>query len=198
MHKRWLKFFCVTFLAAMIAGFGKDAIAYVSKTIDRSAKQIENPERETENSKRTRIQSANENLLGDRSTSDAGRIVQVEEVAERITVLSVLIGHGFGMGIPARPVHMEISYLEIFHKQGIIGLLFWGVLLFMLIKKYMAAVPSQMGDAFFFSSVFVFFQSLTNQFINNPIGLSITLLSLVALDHLKKTNSDNILTTETE
>ena len=63
--------------------------------------------------------SPNEKLLGDRSQSDAGRIAQIKEVISMTSVLSSFIGNGFGIGIPSRPVHMEISYLEIFHKQGI-------------------------------------------------------------------------------
>lgn len=126
------------------------------------------------------------NLLGDRNYSDDGRFQQIKEVTEEINLKSMIIGHGFGMGIPSRPVHMEISYLEIFHKQGIVGLAFWAYLLWLLYKKYEVATPGGLSSAFFFGSSFVYFQSLTNQYINNPIGLSMVMLSIVCLDQLKK------------
>ena len=127
----------------------------------------------------------NPNLFGNKSYSDEGRFRQLKEVAGQTNLSSVFIGHGFGNGIPVRPIHMEISYLEIFHKQGLIGLLFWAYLLWLLYQKYRSASPGGMSDAFFFGSLFIYFQSLTNQYINNPIGLSMVLLSLVCLDHLK-------------
>ncbi len=126
------------------------------------------------------------NLLGDRNYSDDGRFQQIKEVTEQINLSSIILGHGFGMGIPSRPIHMEISYLEIFHKQGIVGLAFWAYLLWLLYKKYKVATPGGLSDAFFFGSSFVYFQSLTNQYINNPIGLSMVILSIVCLDQLKK------------
>jgi hypothetical protein len=125
------------------------------------------------------------NLLGDRHYSDDGRIAQIKEVANLTTFTSLIIGHGFGNGTTSRPVHMEISFLEIFHKQGILGLLFWVFLFWVLIKKYLAAPASGLRNAFFYASLFVFIQSLTNQYVNNPIGLSVVLLSIVCLDLLK-------------
>jgi hypothetical protein len=121
-------------------------------------------------------------LLGDRKYSDDGRLKQIMEVREKITFSSALVGHGFGIGIPTRHVHMEISYLEIFHKQGLLGLAFWCSVLSLLIKKYRGSLPSELSDAFFLSGLFVFIQSLTNQYVNNPIGLSVVLLSIVCLD----------------
>jgi hypothetical protein len=123
-------------------------------------------------------------LFGDREYSDEGRWQQIKEVTSAITPLSFLIGHGFGHGIPSRLVHMEISYLEILHKQGVIGLFVWGYLLWMLFIRWKNGSASNFKDAFFFSSLFIFFQSLTNQYINNPIGLSWLLISLVCLDRL--------------
>ena len=125
-------------------------------------------------------------LLGDRVYSDSQRLIQFKEVYDRTSLSSILIGHGFGIGVPDRPIHMEISYLEIFHKQGIIGLAFWSFLLWMLWSRYKVVSDSPYAKSFFYGSLFVFIQSFTNQYINNPIGLSMLLLSLVCLDRLKK------------
>lgn len=131
-----------------------------------------------------------EKLLGNREFSDNERKKQLYQVLERTTLSSVFIGHGFGIGIPVRPVHMEISYLEIFHKQGLIGLLFWGVIFFLLTKKFLARRSDQipLSNAFYFGSLFIFFQSATNQYFNNPIGMSFILLALVCLDLTLKSN----------
>lgn len=122
-----------------------------------------------------------EKLLGNREESDVGRVLQAKEVLARITPLSLLVGHGFGNGVPSRPIHMEVSYLEIFHKQGLIGLLIWLYLMILLWQNYRRSA-NVYQPAFFFGSCFVFIQSITNQFINNPIGLSFVILSLVILN----------------
>lgn len=165
-------------LSLVIVLVGQVAIRESSKVID----QLKN---RPEFAQEAKI-NADSNLLGDRNYSDDGRFQQMKEVTEEINLSSIVIGHGFGMGIPSRPIHMEISYLEIFHKQGLIGLTFWAFLLWLLYKKYKAATPGGLRDAFFFGSCFVYFQSLTNQYINNPIGLSMVMLSMVCLDQLKK------------
>jgi hypothetical protein len=180
MNALWWKFGAIMAISILILFSGKDLIGHLSKTIDNfyATEKLETSS------------NANTSLLGDREFSDSGRINQIEQVKKCVTPVSFLIGYGFGNGIPSRPVHMEISYLEIFHKQGILGLLFWGILLVMLFKKYKRAISTPIADAFFFSTIFVFFQSLTNQYINNPIGLSITLLTLVVLDKLKSPEPD--------
>jgi len=128
-----------------------------------------------------------EALLGDRELSDNVRKLQIRQVAMATTVSSFVWGHGFGNGIDIRPVHMEISYLEIFHKQGMIGIACWSVIFFSLIVSYKSLLPnSNFGDAFLLAALFIFFQSLTNQYVNNPIGLGMILLSQVSLDVLSK------------
>jgi hypothetical protein len=39
------------------------------------------------------------------------------------------------------------------------------------------------------AAIFVFFQSLTNQFVNSPIGMSMVLLSIVVLDIMNTKNN---------
>ncbi len=129
---------------------------------------------------------ANPNLLGDRNYSDNGRITQIKEVKQRFSISSAMVGHGFGNGIPSRPIHMEIAYLEILHKQGLIGLAFWASFAASIFRQYRQALPSPSTHAFFFSAVFIFVESFTNQYINNPIGMSMLLLSWVGLNKLRK------------
>jgi hypothetical protein len=163
-------------LAVGVLVFGKPAIAYTSLGIV-AIKSLFSP---------TGLRSDQKSkLLGDREFADSGRKESIYEVGNAITLRSLLVGHGFGHGVASRPVHMEISYLEIFHKQGLLGLIFWGYIFWMLLKKYRLAKRNGVAHACCFGAVFVFFQSLTNQYINNPIGLSMILLSMVCLDRLR-------------
>jgi hypothetical protein len=130
-----------------------------------------------------------EQLLGNREESDVGRLLQAKQVLSSITPLSFFVGHGFGNGVPARPVHMEVSYLEIFHKQGVLGLAVWAYIMLLLFSNYQRSNLDPYAKAFFFSAAFIFIQSLTNQYINNPIGLSFILLALVILHRKSRRNA---------
>jgi hypothetical protein len=120
--------------------------------------------------------------VGDRSDSDAVRYVQIDQVYDAIDPISIFIGHGFGIGVYDRPIHMENSFLEIFHKQGLLGIFFWMVLFgytFLLYFKIKDIDYKKTALPFLLSIVFIFIQSLTNPFVNNPIGLSMLLITIV-------------------
>lgn len=117
--------------------------------------------------------------IGNKDFSDSVRVQQIIQVAERIDPLSFFIGHGFGIGVPVREVHMEIGYLEVFHKQGILGLFLWGLFFIVLYNAYMRGTNFPgIRRAFFLSVLFVVLLSFTNPFFNNPIGISLFLISL--------------------
>lgn len=128
--------------------------------------------------------------LGNKFESDIIRVIQIEQVLERTDLSNFFIGHGFGTGVEIRKDHFEISYLEIFAKQGIIGLMFWfGIGLYILImflnlrqtKEYFTiAIP------FFLGTVFIFLQSFTNPYLNNAIGMSFILLTVVIFNRLNE------------
>ena len=123
----------------------------------------------------------------DRGESDMIRVTQLKQVQERITPISFLIGHGFGEGVPIRDNHMEINYLEIFHKQGFIGLLYWVFILIYIIVLYKNTWNKSIepiARPFLLGSLFVYFQSATNPFLTNSIGLHMVMLSLVCLKTL--------------
>lgn len=185
LNHHYIKATIFTTLAICIIAYGQAAISYTSQAIDIARSTTKTYSMSDSNGPPVEQQYIpKKNLLGNRDFSDSGRLQQITEVIERITPLSFFMGHGFGNGVPSRPVHMEISYLEIFHKQGLLGLAFWGYIFFMLLQKYRNTPLSPMRDAFFCGALFVFFQSLTNQYINNPIGLSMVLVTLTCLDRL--------------
>lgn len=134
--------------------------------------------------------------LGDKNLSDSIRVQQLVQVAEMINPLSFFIGHGFGVGVPIRPVHMEIGYLETFHKQGILGLMLWGLFLLLLYNAYVKRKNfTEIRKSFFLGVLFVIMLSTTNPFFNNPIGISmfmIALASLKVLNRIDESTSETI------
>lgn len=123
-------------------------------------------------------------FVGDKSESDSIRILQIQQVFDVITLSSFFMGHGYGIGVPIRPNGMEITFLEIFHKQGILGLFLWIGFLFYIIYNYLNIKNStykRVVKPFIVSTFFVYMQSLTNPYLNNPIGMSMVLLTFSAL-----------------
>lgn len=117
--------------------------------------------------------------IGNKALSDSVRIEQVQQVIERINPISFLIGHGFGNGVPVREVHMEIAYLEVFHKQGLLGLVLWAVFFTVLYASYAKKRNYfAIRKSFFLSISFVALLSFTNPFFNNPIGISLFMIAL--------------------
>lgn len=125
--------------------------------------------------------------LGDKSDSDAVRYIQADQVISAINPLSLIVGHGFGVGVPIRKVHMELSFLEIFHKQGIIGLCFWfGIFthIFIMFFNIKNKKDKEIAFPFLLSVVFIILQSTTNPYMNNPIGLTMILITIVVFSKL--------------
>jgi O-antigen ligase len=133
--------------------------------------------------------------LGDRSISNTDRIIQMKQVFESTTLFTSLIGHGFGIGVPIRPGHMEISYLEIFHKQGLFGLSFW-ILLFVFIVFYYSKIRTSehryVADAFFLGTFFIYIQTFTNPFLNNPIGMTFVIITLLVFKTLYQQKKNDL------
>ncbi len=136
-------------------------------------------------------------LLGDKSISDSIRFVQLQQVADMVNPISLFIGHGFGVGVPIRPGHMEIMYLEIFHKQGILGLIFWFAILgYIYLKAHnyrMYCKEKKIGNPidtrpFLYGVTFLYLQSLFNPYLTNSMGMTFLFITLVIFEKLKKFN----------
>lgn len=125
--------------------------------------------------------------IGDKNLSDSIRYQQLDQVFQDIGPISLFIGHGFGVGVPIRPVHMEIGYLETFHKQGILGLMLWGLFFLLLYNAYVKKKNfSEIRKSFFLAVLFVIILSTTNPFFNNPIGISMFMIALASLKVLNR------------
>jgi hypothetical protein len=136
-------------------------------------------------------------LFGDKAVSNNDRLTAISEVYERITPSSIVVGHGLGIGVPVRTGHMEIIYLEIFHKQGVIGLLWWAILIGIAMVRWKRAVrvgKGQLAYPLFLAIIFVCIESATNPFLNNPIGLYAFIICYVGLGVIAESSNRGSVT----
>ncbi len=120
-----------------------------------------------------------------REESDEVRKVQYQQVVDAITPTSIVMGHGFGEGVRVRDNHLEIIYLEIFHKQGLIGLTFWVFILFYIGLLYFNCKRlgyEKKARPFLLAALFIYIQSATNPYLTNSIGLNMIMISIVSLN----------------
>jgi hypothetical protein len=128
---------------------------------------------------------------GLKDESDTIRITTINEVFDKINFQSLFVGHGLGIGVPTRPIHMEISFLEIFHKQGFIGLFFWVTLFLIISNKFIKTCrikQTRYSLPLYLSSVFIYIQSQTNPFLTNPIGICMLAVTMVSMDVIIEDN----------
>jgi hypothetical protein len=137
------------------------------------------------------------NAVGNKSSSDNERFVQIAQVEDAIDPISFFIGHGFGQGTVKRPVHMEISFLEIFHKQGLLGVFFWITIFVCICYSFYKADLNgnrKLALPFLLSTIFIYLQTMTNPYLNNPIGMSVVIISLIVLKRLENSAPNLTLT----
>lgn len=126
-------------------------------------------------------------LDGDRIGGDYERIQTVKQVFERTNISSFFIGHGLGVGVPIREIHMEMSFLEIFHKQGLLGLLFWAYIMFESLRIMLSTKENnKIVVALFLTILLIYIQSLFNPYLTNSIGTGLIIISFVSLKRLKE------------
>jgi hypothetical protein len=127
-------------------------------------------------------------VFASRGRADEIRLWDLQVVFENTTWTSLLIGHGLGIAVGERE-RIEPTYAEILHQQGLLGLLFWAVVLAILTRDYFAASRNGWRPyalPFFLGAVFVYVESATNPFLTNPIGMTMVLVALVVLRRLRQ------------
>jgi len=136
--------------------------------------------------------------IQNRHYSMMDRFVQFDEVMQRMTPVSLFIGHGFGNGTPLKPVHMEISYLEILHKQGLVGLGIWALLFLAVWVQWRRSSnlcpPNRKFAESLLESIFLMAAlSFFNPFINSPMGLALMGLGIARPHRVRRllTNRNN-------
>lgn len=119
--------------------------------------------------------------------SDSVRIADIRLFVGELDITNLFWGHGFGALIGERD-RVEITYLEVLYKQGLVGLAFWVYFLTWIVKIYRSIEKKYRYYAFPFwlATIFVFIQTATNPFLTNSIGMSIVLISMVVLIRLRE------------
>jgi len=124
------------------------------------------------------------NLLDQRDESNSVRVGDISFFVDNVGVGTLLIGEGFGSYLNGR-LNVEISYLAILWKFGLVSLTFW-LLPLGLAFYYFRQVPPgtrqfRVACAFAFGTVLVYVQTATNPYLNNPIGLSFVMMAVFSL-----------------
>lgn len=117
------------------------------------------------------------------ATSIEHRLADMRAIAPRWEISTLLIGSGLGPAIGARG-QIEMNYVEILFKQGLLGLAFWFLpIVYMTIRVTQLKTSELRRQAapYYLAGLFVYFENLTNPFLTNPIGLSVVLVAMVAL-----------------
>ena len=130
------------------------------------------------------LPSQDESLATNRDDSNSQRIEDFAYIVDNLKVSSLLFGEGLGALINER-LHIENTFLWAFWRLGIVGLAFWLTPLFFTMY-YFSRVRRDSPDfdlacAFGFSTVLVYVQTMSNPYLNNPIGLSFVIVSLFSL-----------------
>jgi hypothetical protein len=123
-----------------------------------------------------------------RSSSNDQRVHDFLGIVDNLTPASALIGDGYGAEVDDRQF-IENTLLWAGWKLGVMGVVFWTMPL-LLCAYYYLKIPGwtrhRIATAFFFGTVLVYVETLTNPFLNNPIGLSFVLVALFSLKTLAK------------
>ena len=114
---------------------------------------------------------------------DDGLALKHMATGETLQLHEVLFGRGFGAAILGRQT-LEITYANVLYKQGVVGLFFWLLPAGYLIWK-MRDIPRPemraLAAPYLMATAFVYAVSITNPFLTNPIGMSVMMISMVAI-----------------
>lgn len=138
------------------------------------------------------LPSVDDSYLDQRDLSNATRRDDFAFILDNLKASTLLFGSGFGSLINGR-VAIENTFLWALWRLGIAGLAFW-LLPLALSLHYFIKVPARnqqhrLACAFFFGTVLVYVQTLTNPYLNNPIGLSFVLIALFSLRTISRVSA---------
>jgi hypothetical protein len=136
-----------------------------------------------------------------RERSDNIRTETTMAVLDQITPTSLLLGHGFGAGVPLESrflweqrkfsyIHMENAFAEVLHKQGLVGIAFYAFILVIVTRLYfeIRKVGSLRATAeqFFLGTVYIYVVSIFNPYVTNSIGMGFVCLAIAVLSALRQ------------
>jgi O-antigen ligase len=125
-------------------------------------------------------------LVDSASSKDEGVAYRLSTFDSSIKVFeespsSLIMGNGYGTELPERPEHQENSYLDILVEQGIIGLVIYLGLFIAIFNKF-SSYKNTLLSGLFVGVLAIAFMSLTNPYINNPLGIGAIVLCLIFKD----------------
>ena len=134
------------------------------------------------------LPSLNPALLASHEISTNQRVEDMTYMLYHATAKTFIFGEGYGSLINDR-FQSENTFLWALWKLGTIGLVFWMLPLFLCVYYYLKIAnrrSNSLANAYLFGTVLVYVQTLTNPFLNNPIGLSFVMLALFSLRILSR------------
>jgi len=137
------------------------------------------------------VPESNEALQSSRLASNDVRLSDYAFYYEHFGMESIF-GYGFGSVLNERS-NVENSFFWALWKLGIPGLLFWITPIVLSIFWYLViprhSLYKGVAAAYLASTIFVAIQSLSNPYINNPIGISWVMISMLSLHYISIMNS---------
>ena len=122
----------------------------------------------------------------DADESVATRVYLLNESKKILTSSpkAMVVGSGYGTQIGNRLTGIEMSFLDIWVEQGIIGVILWLLISLMVFfnfnKSYQISKKIDSNDiAIMACTIALLLLTNINPFINNPIGISFLLFALV-------------------
>lgn len=136
--------------------------------------------------------SKDESLAANREVSNSQRIEDFAFIVSNTKSGTIFFGEGFGTLINER-LNVENTFIWAFWRLGLAGVLFW-LLPLVLCLSYFGRISRHNPDfrlacAFMFSTVLVYVQTLTNPYLNNPIGLSYVIVAIFSLRTISRARS---------
>lgn len=153
-------------------------------------RRLSDPEKLLKWKKWLESESPNESTLI--RTTDSIRLKDIRTVWSELDLSMFIYGRGLGAIIGERS-RIEMNYLEIFYKQGIIGLAFWISIILYMFYMYINVESywKNYSLAFFLCGVFVFAITATNTFLTGSIGMALVWIAFAALHVLTKFDADH-------
>jgi type IV secretory pathway TrbD component len=139
--------------------------------------------------------SQDDSIRVSRDISNNVRIEDFTYIMENVEVGTILMGEGLGTLINNRS-GIENTLLWALWRLGIAGLLFWLLPLILCLSYFLKinrhSPQFRLACAYFFSTVLIYVQTMSNPYLNNPIGLSFVLVAIFSLRTLARADPEFI------
>ncbi len=123
-------------------------------------------------------------MVTSREISNNQRIEDMSYIIQNIDASTLIFGSGLGSTINNR-MNIENTFLWALWKLGFLGFIFWISPLIAGIKYFLIAKKNQahymIAHAYFYGLILIYIQTLSNPYLNNPIGLSFVIISIFSL-----------------